>query len=286
MAYRFVLDVPEALHESAKAAVGTAPGAMVLIERRPNPTSAEGSRAELSVTAHTLDVIDVVYGWLAETDAAAASDVYLEAYKGGRFPLIEHDPKALRRLIQGNQYWYENTMPNVHYLDAGMMEGGAMVADVPYGGRTASGLAVAEAVNDVTLGAVDHVAVRVRNPYQAETFYRDFFGMSVSYRARRDDDRWDILPADYDWTDRFATGVEPDIIRMENGPVSLVLINAGAAAVLMEARVAYISVSAPIETLNELRGRALFASYTLQEDSPRAFRFIDPFGVSWQIVAQ
>jgi catechol 2,3-dioxygenase-like lactoylglutathione lyase family enzyme len=160
-----------------------------------------------------------------------------------------------------------------------------MVADVPYGGRTASGLAVAEAVNDVTLGAVDHVAVRVRNPYQAETFYRDFFGMSVSYRARRDDDRWQHLPADYDWNDRFATGIEPDIIRMENGPVSLVLINAGAAAVLMEARVAYISVSAPIETLNELRGRALFASYTLQEDSPRAFRFIDPFGVSWQIVA-
>ena len=94
------------------------------------------------------------------------------------------------------------------------------------------------------------------------------------------------FPADFDWNDRFATGIEPDIIRLENGPVSLVLINAGAAAVLMEARVAYISVSAPIETLNELRGRALFASYTLQEDSPRAFRFIDPFGVSWQIVAE
>ena len=81
------------------------------------------------------------------------------------------------------------------------------------------------------------------------------------------------------------TGGCSAIIRLENGPVSLFLINAGAAAVLMEARVAYISVSAPVETLNELRGRALFASYTLQEDSPRAFRFIDPFGVSWQIVA-
>ena len=285
MAYRFVLDMPEALHEPAKAAIGTARDAMVLIERRPNPASAEGSRAELSVTAHTLDVIDVVYRWLAETNDAA-SDVYLDAYKGGRFALVEHDPKALRRLIQGNQYWYENTMPNVHYLDAGMMEGGAKVADVPYGGRTASGLAVAGAANDVTLGAVDHVAVRVRNPYQAETFYRDFFGMSVSYRARRDDDRWQHLPDSYDWNDRFESGIEPDIIRLENGAVSLVVINAGAAAVLMEARVAYISVSAPIETLNELRGRALFASYTLQEDSPRAFRFIDPFGVSWQIVAE
>lgn len=283
MTYRFVLDVPEALHESAKAAVGTARDAMVLIERRPNPTSAEGSRAELSVTAHTLDVIDVIYRWLGET--GDTGDVYLEAYKGGRFPLVEHDPKALRRLIQGNQYWYENTMPNVHYLDAGMMEGGAKVADVPYGGRAASGLAVAPAEQVVTLGQVDHVAVRVRNPYQAETFYRDFFGMSVNYRARRENERWQHLPADFDWNDRFQTGIEPDIIRLENGAVSLVVINAGAAAVLMEARVAYISVSAPIETLNALRGRALFAAYTVQEDSPRAFRFIDPFGVSWQIVA-
>lgn len=283
MAYRFVLDVPEALHESAKAAVGTARDAMILIERRPNPNDDEGSRAELGVSAHTLDVIDIVYRWLAETHDTG--DVYLEAYKGGRYPLVEHDPKSLRRLIQGNQYWYENTMPNVHYLDAGMMEGGAKVADVPYGGRTASGVAIAPSETQVTLGSVDHVAVRVRDPYRAEAFYKDFFGMSVSYRARRDNDRWQHLPASYDWAERHSTGVEPDIIRLENGAVSLVVINAGAAAVMNEARVAYISISAPIETLNALRGRALFASYTVQEDSPRAFRFTDPFGVSWQIVA-
>lgn len=284
MTYRFVLDVPEALHESAKAAIGTARDAMVLIERRPNPTSDDGSRAEVSVSAQSLDVIDVIYRWLADVDNA--DDVYLDAYKGGSFPLVEHDPKGLRRLIQGNQYWYENTMPNVHYLDAGMMEGGAKVADVPYGGRTASGMAIAPAENEVTLGAVDHIAIRVRDPYRAETFYRDFFGMSVSYRARRENDRWQHLPAGWEWNDRFATGVEPDIIRLENGPVGLVIVNAGAAAVMMEARVAYISISAPIDTLNAIRGRALFASYTIEEDSPRAFRFIDPFGIAWQIVAE
>jgi catechol 2,3-dioxygenase-like lactoylglutathione lyase family enzyme len=284
MTYRFVLDVPEALHESAKAAIGTARDAMVLIERRPNPTSAEGSRAEVSVSAQSLDVIDVVYRWLAEVENA--DDVYLDAYKGGSFPLVEHDPKGLRRLIQGNQYWYENTMPNVKYLDAGMMEGGAKVAEVPYGGRTAGGAAIAPAENEVKLGTVDHIAIRVRDPYRAETFYRDFFGMSVSYRARRDNDRWQHLPAGWDWNERFATGVEPDIIRMENGPIGLVIVNAGAAAVMMEARVAYISISAPIDTLNAIRGRALFATYTIEEDSPRAFRFIDPFGIAWQIVAE
>lgn len=285
MTYRFVLDVPEELHESAKAAVGTARDAMVLIEHRSTPVNSDEQRIELSVTAHSLDVIDTVYRWLAETGPAAET-VYLDAYKGGRFPLIEHDPKGLRRLIQGNQYWYENTMPNVHYLDAGMMEGGAKVADVPYGGRSASGTAIAPAETQVQLGPVDHIAVRVKDIYRAEVFYQDFFGMNVIYRARRDDDRWEHLPTDFDWVERHRTGVEPDIIRMENGEVSLVVINAGAASVMHENRVAYISVCAPIETLNALRGRALFAAYTVQEDSPRAFRFIDPFGVSWQIVAQ
>jgi uncharacterized glyoxalase superfamily protein PhnB len=41
----------------------------------------------------------------------------------------------------------------------------------------------------------------------------------------------------------------------------------------------------PLETLQEIRGKALFASYAVQEDSPRAFRFVDPFGVAWQLVA-
>jgi catechol 2,3-dioxygenase-like lactoylglutathione lyase family enzyme len=159
------------------------------------------------------------------------------------------------------------------------------VADVPYGGRPASGSAIATAERQVTLGTVDHIAVRVRDVYKAEAFYRDFFGMNVIYRTRRDDDRWQHLPADYDWAERHSTGIEPDIVRLENGAVSLVVINAGAAAVMMEQRVAHISVTAPAETLNELRGRAMFANYTVQEDSPRAFRFIDPFGISWQIVA-
>jgi catechol 2,3-dioxygenase-like lactoylglutathione lyase family enzyme len=257
---------------------------MVLIEHRPTPSVSDEQRVELSVTAHTLDVIDTVYQWLEATNEAAG-DVYLEAYKGGRFALVEHDPKALRRLIQGNQYWYENSMPNVQYLDAAMMESGARVADVPYGGRTASGSAIALAEHQVVLGAIDHIAVRVKDVYRAEVFYQDFFGMNVSYRARRDDDRWQHLPADFDWVERHRTGIEPDIIRLENGAVSLVVINAGAAAVMMEQRVAYISVTAPMETLNELRGRAMFANYTVQEDSPRSFRFIDPFGISWQIVA-
>nr|ALS90416.1 glyoxalase/Bleomycin resistance protein/Dioxygenase superfamily [uncultured bacterium] len=290
MAYRFVLDVPEAAHEDAKAVISSVRDAQVLIDRHPHPNtpdpvldSADAERAELTVSAHTLDVIDALYAWMGEN--AINTDVYIEAFNGGRVHLSDHDAKALRRMVQGDQYWFENTVPRIHYTDPQMMEGGARVSDVPYGGRSASGLAVLPSETRVELGAVDHVAVRVRDLPRAEAFYRDFFGMDVIYRARNEQGRWQHLPADYDWVASIHTGVFPEIVRLENGSVALVLINVGAGAVMHESRVAHISLSAPLATLNALRGRALFSSFTSQEDSASSVRFVDPFGVTWQIIA-
>lgn len=290
MAYRFILDVPEAAHEDVKAVIGSVRDAQVLIDRHPHPKSpdpvidtADADRAELSVAAHTLDVIDALIAWMGER--SINTDVYIEAYNGGRVYLSDYDAKSLRRMIQGDQYWFENTVPRIHYADPRMMEGGARVSDVPYGGRSVSGLAVLSAETRVELGAVDHVAVRVRDLARAEAFYRDFFGMDVIYRARREDERWQHLAADYDWVASIHTGIIPEIVRLENGPVALVLVNVGAGAVMHETRVAHISLSAPLATLNALRGRALFSSFTLQEDGASSVRFVDPFGVTWQIIA-
>jgi catechol 2,3-dioxygenase-like lactoylglutathione lyase family enzyme len=294
MAYRFVLDVPEAAHEDAKAAIYTVRDAQVLIDRHPNPATAGpvvteadvvGSRAELTVTAHSLNVIDALYNWMAGLDEATANGIYVEAHKGARLHLVEYTAPELRRLIQGDQYWFENTVPQIHYPPELAMEGGALVSDVPYGGRSATSAVAVPAENRVELGRMDHIAIRVRVMTRAEAWYRDYLGMDVMYRAFREGERWQHLPASYDYIESIQTGVYPEIVRMENGPIGIVLIYVGAAAIMHENRVAYVSVDAPIETLNALRGRVLFASYTVLEDSPRAFRFVDPFGVTWQIVA-
>ena len=187
-------------------------------------------------------------------------------------------------MVQGDQYWMENTVPRIRYVESTTMEGGARVSEVPYGGRMAGGAIAIPADKPVALGAVDALAVRVRDIARAEAFYRDFLGMGVAYRARREGDRWEVLDASYDYVDGLRTGTVPEVVRIENGPIALVLINAGMGAVMHENRVAYVSVSVPADTLNGLRGRALFANYTIQEDSPRAFRFVDPFGVTWQLV--
>lgn len=291
MAYRFMLDVPEAAHDDAKTAIQSVRNAQILIDRHPRPhtpdpvvTEADvfDSRAELTVVAHTLDIIDALYRWMGEREIN--QDVFIDAHKGGKLHLPEYTAAEMRAIIQGDQYWFANTMPKIHYPPEIVMEGGALVSEVPYGGRAASS-AILPAETQVALGGIDHVAVRVRNVARAEAWYRDMFGMDVVYRARRENDRWQHLPADFNWDAAVHTGIEPEIVRLENGPIAIVLINAGMGAVMHENRVAHISVSAPAETLNAIRGRALFASYAITEDTPRSFAFVDPFGLTWQLIA-
>lgn len=283
MAYRFVLEVPEVVHEDAKIAVESSRDAEILIERHPHELDPNNAFAELTIVAHSLDVVDRLYTWAISGDMS--STIFLSAYKGSRICLGDHDAKSIRRLIQGDQYWFENTIPRItHQIDP-VMEGGARVADVPYGGRLATSDLALQSQTNLELGSVDNIAINVRDIARAEAFYSDFFGMNVVYRARRDEDRWEHLEASYDYNKGIHTGIEPEIVRMENGSVALVLINIGMGKVLHEPRLAYISLSASPETLNTIRGRALFNSFTIQEDSAHAFRFVDPFGLVWQIVA-
>ncbi|HRA32049.1 MAG TPA: VOC family protein [Thermomicrobiales bacterium] len=291
MAYRFMLDVPEAAHDDAKTAIESVRNAQILIDRHPRPhtpdpvvTEADvfDSRAELTVVAHTLDVIDALYHWMGEREIN--TDVYVDAHKGGKLHLPDYTAPELRAIIQGDQYWFANTMPKIHYPPDVLMEGGALVSEVPYGGRAASS-AIVPAETQVALGGIDHVAVRVRDMAKAEAWYRDFFGMDIIYRARRAHDRWQHLPADFSWDAGVHSGIEPEIVRLENGPIAIVLINAGMGAVMHENRVAHLSLNAPIETVNAVRGRALFASFTIIEDTARSFGFVDPFGITWQLIA-
>lgn len=283
MPYRFVLEVPVEVHQDAKISVESSRDAEILIERTPHVLNPDDAFTELTVTCHSLDVVDSIYNW---ANAGGALDiVYLTAHKGARVALAEYDIKTMRRMIQSDQYWFENSVPRISHQFESVMEGGARVADVPYGGRMAESTAVVPADTTINLGEFDNVAINVRDIGHAEAFYRNFFGMNVSYRALREGDSWKHLDADYDYEAGIRSGELPEFVRMENGPVSLVLINVGGGQVLHEPRVAYISLNVPLETKNHLRGKALFSSFTIQEDSPRAFRFVDPFGIVWQIVA-
>src|SRR4051812_25514826 len=100
MAYRFVLDVPEAVHADAKFAISSVRDAQILIDRHPQTTIGGDARGELTVAAQTLAVIDVLYRWMAERDIN--QDIFIDAHKGGQLHLPDYDPETMRRMIQGD----------------------------------------------------------------------------------------------------------------------------------------------------------------------------------------
>lgn len=284
MAYRFVLEVPRGPHDGAKRVIASVDDAEILNEGHYNTYDSKQAYAEITVASHSLDIIDKLYTWV-ETREGGSEDIYITTEHGDRFRLNAYNARTMRRAVQSDQDRYEGAVEQRGHIDDSGT-GGALVADVPFGGRLTTGAAVAPAKTQIKLGNVDHIALRVRDLAKAEQFYQRFFGMDVMYRAYRQDGRWRFLDASFDWQESVATGVQPEMIRIENGPVAIVLTNVGYAKILHENRVAYLSVQAPMDSLNELRGKALFASFTVQEDTPQSFRFVDPFGMVWQIIAE
>ena len=132
------------------------------------------------------------------------------------------------------------------------------------------------------LGTIDsansHIAIRVADIRRAEAFYHDFFGMDVIFRARQAGERWDFLPADFDWDAGLRQGIYPEYCYLRNGPLALLIQAAGRGTVFIEPRLQHISLRVAPESLVELRGVALARGYAVSEDQRHSFVFRDPFG--------
>lgn len=157
------------------------------------------------------------------------------------------------------------------------------VSGFPYGLAIPANSTVIEAEHTLELLAFDHIALRVANIRPAEEFYHEFLEMDVLARARRSADGWDILPADFDWAEGLRTGYYPELVVLRNGPISLFLINAGRGTIMNEPRLAHLGLRVSTKTLATLRGTALIRSYSVVQDDIHAFRFRDPYGITWHL---
>lgn len=280
MVIRFILETPDALVRSALNAIETNREAEALTVRRSEAYGAGNAVSEITVVAHDFSIIDTLYSWWTSQESSA--DVFVNMYQGDRYSLHAYDPTSLREAIAAD---VENAPQPPATARRVVTRAGNSVTEIPYGGRMTDGSVLVPATSEITLSGIDHIALRVRDIARAERFYQTFFGMDVIYRAYLEDDRWVQLDETFDWEESIHTGVGPEIVRLENGPVALVLIDIGGGKILHENRIGHFSVQASPETMAEIRGRALFHSYTVQEDTPVAFRFVDPFGLVWQIIA-
>lgn len=283
MTIRFILEVPRANLPGALRVIDAFPGAEAIAARHVDSADAEQSSAEISVIAQNADIVDALYEWYGGLDRNAP--IFVNFQDGERCRLSAYDAHSLRETFEAHRDDVRSAQlaPPVQITTT---RAGNSVYEVPFGGRMSDGPALISAASSIKLERFEHIALRVFDLARAERFYHTFFGMDIVYRAYRKDDRWEQLDETFDWSESVHTGIQPEIVRLENGPVALVLIDAGLAQPLYENRIDHISVVVSPEVLAEIRGKALFHSFTVREDGQRAFTFVDPFGLVWQLIAE
>jgi catechol 2,3-dioxygenase-like lactoylglutathione lyase family enzyme len=176
-------------------------------------------------------------------------------------------------------------LPGETAPQSGTGTGGAP-SRLPYGLSLSSTMVVLRAERPLEITAFDHIALRVADVRRAEAFYHELFQMDILTRARRVNGQWEAMPNDYSWNEGVRTGVFPEVVALRNGPIAVLLENAGRGAVMNEPRLAHIALRVTAETLASLRAVVLIRSFTVTQDEPHDFRFIDPFGVVWHLTDQ
>jgi catechol 2,3-dioxygenase-like lactoylglutathione lyase family enzyme len=311
MAYRFLLEVPKTLAAEASVAVEQATDAQVLLVRDSHGLGFEDPYVDLTVAAHTLRVVDTLYGWF-DGLGASRPDIRIVLHSGERLSIEGRDRGAMVAAIRRDQPWVERSIPKVgdheeETFDPAFTEGAdlcegqtkATAIDAAGGNAPAAGaakdpswvgpgaVAVAEQGRSVRLRRLNHVAVRVADLAKAERFYAEFFGMELLGRARRDAaDVYLPLDGTYRWDEAVRTGTEADVAYLGNGPLVLALHRAGRGARLEAGIVDHLSVAVDAATFALIKGEVLMRPLTVLRAGDAAVTFRDPFGLAWEVTVR
>lgn len=298
MAYRFLLETPADLAPEASLAVNGTPDAQVILVRDSHGLGFDDPYVDQTVAAHSLRVIDSLYDWF-DGLGASRGDIRLVLHSGERVSLEATDRGAMVEAIRRDQPWVERTLPKVgehavlefdspatqpgEPLGVRIDGAGSNAPDAPFG------LAVAppDLVRRVRLGHVNHIAVLVNELAKAENFYQTFLDMDLIGRFRRGGmGGLELVEEGYDWTAAIHDGRPAEVSFLNNGAITLALVNAGRGARLDRGPIDHISVTVDGGSFDSLRGEALVRPLLVTNTSENAFRFVDPYGIGWEITRE
>ena len=305
MAYRFLLEVSNALAAEASVAVEQTDDAQVILVRDSHGLGFEDSFVDLTVAAHTLRVIDSLYEWF-DSLGASRPDVRIVLHGGERMSLEGHDRGAMIGAIRRDQPWVERSIPKVGDHEpaesqagdnrAGLAEadvtvdsagGNAPTATVDRESPRLSPFVPAAIGRDVHLRSVSHISVQVNDVAKAERFYADFLNMAIAGRAKRDERGvLQVFNGAVEGTDPTRLGEGPDVSFLSNGPVRLALQRAGRGARLERGVIDHLSIAVDARTFVTLKAEALVRPLTILGTSDTTFTFRDPFNVVWELVIE
>jgi hypothetical protein len=297
MAYRFLLQVPESLASDANVAVASAGDAEVLVDRNSHGLGFDDPYNDLTVAAHTLRVVDTLYGWANEIGATRPDtrfQVGIVLHSGKRIGLHEIDRPGMIASIRRDQPWVERSVPKIgehetayYRAPAGGQRGGAGNALQAIKGSNGEivGINLIEAEDELIVNGRTFAVVQVNDLPPAERFYNELLQLQIHQRMRQDEDGvWTELAPSYDPMTAAQTGEVADVVFMVNEPLHLALVRAGRSARLDYARVHNaIEINTTPEGADRIKALVLMRSYTLLSSAGPTFSFRDPYGVVWNV---
>jgi catechol 2,3-dioxygenase-like lactoylglutathione lyase family enzyme len=129
--------------------------------------------------------------------------------------------------------------------------------------------------------AITHVALRVTELREAETYYCALFDLQVAFREAETADGWLSLPEDKSWDDAQEAGISLGLVLLYSGPFVLALeaveghTNAG--------RLSHIGLLVDLPELDQLRRRAADLGCQLAVDRETLLVVDDVYGVRWEV---
>ena len=275
MAYRLMLEVPEADREAAEIEIGAVPGTQIVVTRTSYVEGYDTPYAALTVASENLRLIDTIYRWYGSRGGSQL-DARLVLHSGQRLSLADHTPGSMVAAIRTDQPWVEHSIPRI----------GDHAEQEFLAPATADGTALATtpAGRAITIDHVNFVAVNVMDLRRAEEFYTQFLDMSIVGRTRTDDQgKYHLIDDDYQWEQAIVTETVADDSYVRNGKLILALHRVGAGARLDRNVLDRISIQVDAASYNRLKAKVLVGAYEFLGETQASFVFRDPFGVPWEI---
>lgn len=307
MAYRFLLEVPETLAEDANVVISSVDDAQVILARDSHGLGFDDPYKDFSVAAHSLRVIDAIYGWYAELGGNVPGSrvtMRIVLHSGERLSVHDLSRAAMIAAIRRDQPWVERSIPKIGEHETKVSPGDSVIetavvpdepAEIGFAGDTSVATRTrpvtilaadeAKASAGITVAGVPHVLLRVYDIAAPERVYGELFGAELVGRGnRKPGGGWTFLPPVYDIEQEAQDAVEPDVAFLQNGPLTLALQREGRAIPLDFANVPEpIRLTVDLQSLNKVRSLVMMRSYNVIDSRPDAFSFRDPFGYTWAL---
>lgn len=305
MAYRFLLEVPDALYAQANVVISATPDADIVDVHEGIGGDFDNEGKTLTLVAYSLDIVRRLDEWVHEVQRVEGNTAPVQYLltDGRKLTVFADSTEDIVAAIRRDQPWTERFIPKIgdHITRTG--PNGTVLNPVATDEARAAGVAVVNApkLGQITILATDepkdHPTIDIQDVTmlhlpvvdlsRPERAYGEVFGAATIGRANRDGKGgWIWLGAGYDVEQEAQLGSEPDFAFVQNGPLTIALERMGRAYPLDVFR----NPPAPIRLLvddasfESIKAQVLVRNWNVFDaTTPGVFGFRDPFGYTWGV---